>query len=51
MEQGFHHLGLRELAAVWLAVVIIVDWAAVRYGAPRGRAARPPSPAGPDAPH
>lgn len=35
MEQGFHHLGLRELAAVWLAVVIIVDWAAVRYGAPR----------------
>lgn len=36
MEPGFLHLGPRELAAVWLAVVIIVDWAATRYGAPRG---------------
>lgn len=31
MEPGFHHLGWRELAAVLIAVVIIVDWAVVRY--------------------
>jgi hypothetical protein len=42
MEPGFGHLGWRELLAVALATVIILDWATHRYlrapRAPRDRA-------------
>jgi hypothetical protein len=31
MEPGFLHFGWREAAAVVLAVVIVADWAAIRY--------------------
>lgn len=42
MEPGFLHVGWRELLAVALATVIIVDWAAIRYlSARRGRRADP----------
>ncbi len=44
MEPGFSHLGWGEALAVWLAVVIIVDWAATRYG--RGPSARHAPPRG-----
>ncbi len=35
MDPGFSHVGARELLAVLMAVVIIADWAAVRYGRSR----------------
>jgi len=43
LDPGFAHLGWRELVAVLTAAVIIVDWAAVRYGRPPpNRPARDP---------
>lgn len=48
MEPGFVHLGWRELLAIWLAIVIIVDWAATRYGRPP-RARHPAPDPGPRA--
>lgn len=42
MEPGFLHVGWRELLAVALATVIIVDWAAIRYlSARRGQRGDP----------
>jgi hypothetical protein len=38
MEPGFWNLGCREGSAVLIAVVIIVDWAVIRY-LQRGRPA------------
>lgn len=35
MEPGFFELGWREFAAIMIAVVIVLDWAAHRYGWPR----------------
>ena len=44
MEPGFGHFGIREAWAVLLAVVIIVDWAAWRYGSRRNSRRRSPNP-------
>lgn len=40
MEPGFSSFGAREAAAVLLAVVIVVDWAFVRYARRGARATR-----------
>jgi hypothetical protein len=37
MDPGFTHVGAAEIAAVALALVIVADWAAQRYGGARRR--------------